>query len=329
MQSAKRNGIGRRTLLLAGAATAGAGLLSVGPARSAEKFKILHTTSPPDPAFHYYYYALENGFYRKHGLDVEIKALQAESTNMRALLAGEGDIGAALGAPPPLRAADAGAQLKCIASYTLKLDYLIIGDKGIPDLKALEGRSFAIAQVNTLSQLVPSLMIKRAGGDPSKVKWVSVGNSAARLQAAIANRVDAAIVNAALTTKAAAYQRLYTLGSAADSLPDFLYTWDVTTAELYRKKPAAFAAYAAATSEGIRWAMANRDKALAISKRVLPDVPEPEVEAAINEFMVKNFWSASGIVPKQVWEYTTKTLLDAGQINAIPNVDEFLVGRAS
>jgi NitT/TauT family transport system substrate-binding protein len=319
--------IDRRSLLTG--ATALGVAAAAGEGRSAkaagQDFTILLATVPPDPAYHYHFYALENGFYAKHGLNVKIKSIRSDTTTMRGLISGEGDIACAVGPKAALQVAQSGSHLKCISSFTPKLDYAIIGEKNIKDLKSLEGHLFGITQLGSLSHLVPSLMIKAAGGDPNKVKWVSIGNSAARLQATIAKRVEAAAVNSSLARRGLQYDYLHVISSAAEDLPHFLYGWDVTTADLFNKKKDAYKSYVEATSEGAKWGMANREKAVAISQKVLPDMPKADVAAAVNAFMDKHFWNESGVLPRATWDFTTKILLDAGIVKSVPKFDDFVV----
>src|SRR5262245_41384589 len=67
-------------------------------------------TAPPDLTCHYFYYALENGFYRDEGLELEIKPLVGDQAAVRALVAGEADV-AWTGFAASLQAREAGAQL--------------------------------------------------------------------------------------------------------------------------------------------------------------------------------------------------------------------------
>ena len=70
----------------------------------------------------------------------------------------------------------------------------------------------AVSQVGAVSQMVPRLMVEGKGGDQSKVQWVSVGASAARLQSVIAKRVDGAPMNSVFAVRALKYDYLHVIG---------------------------------------------------------------------------------------------------------------------
>src|SRR6476620_11657359 len=80
---------------------------------SLEKMTLLIGSAPPDPAIHYYYYAKMNGFYEQEGVDVVFKNFSAETTALRGLLSGEGEV-AWTGAVSTFQAIDSGAKVKCI-----------------------------------------------------------------------------------------------------------------------------------------------------------------------------------------------------------------------
>src|SRR5262245_2294972 len=272
-------------------------------AQSRSKITVLIGTAPPDPACHFFYHALEKGFYRERGIDVELKPIGAETMALRALLATEGDV-AWCGGISTLQAVAAGSKLRVLSCFTPRLDYLVIGKKDITSLKGFEGRSMAVSQVGAVSQIVPRLMIEGKGGDQSKVQWVSVGASAARLQSVIAKRVDGAPMNSVFAVRALKYDYLHVIGDALADLPHFMYTWDVVFQETLDKKRAALQGFVAATAKACRWAMANPVEAGAISRKVLPDLPAGEAEYAAADFAKKRFWSESGLLSRETWEFT-------------------------
>lgn len=307
---------------VAGAATVvAAPRLALG---QASKITILLGTAPPDPACHYYYYAQEKGFYREQGIDVEIKPIGAETLALRALLATEGDVGW-VGGISTLQAVGAGSKLRVLACFTPKLDYLVVGQKSITSLKGFEGHSMAVSQVGAVSQLVPRLMIEGKGGDQSKVQWVSVGASAARLQSVIAKRVDGAPMNSVFAVRALKYDYLHVIGDALQDLPYFMYTWDVCSADAVQKKRQALVAFVAATAKGCRWATDNPGEAGAISRKVLPDLPPGEAEYAAADFAKKKFWHPTGKLSHETWDFTVATLLKLGNIKQTMKYDEIVL----
>lgn len=322
------DGPSRRRVLLglgAGLAVSAAGFRPApAVAKELKPLRVLIATAPPDPASHFFYYAIENELYAKHGLQIEARPLTTETITIRALLAGEGDIAAFVAATAPLKAAGAGAKLQSISAFAPRLDYQIVGLKTIDGLKNLEGHSFGISQPGTVSQFVPSLMIKQVGGDPDKIRWVPIGNSAARLQGIIGKTVDASAVNSPLAARIRNYDFLHVVADAYKTLPDFLYTWEVAKQETVTAKAAEIAAFRAATIEAIEWASKNPDEAVAISLKLLPDLDKAEVERAIRYYISSGFWSTSPTLPRKTWDFTIGAIKSEGLIDSAPTYEEFV-----
>lgn len=314
----------RRKFLGTAAAAAGT-LVAPHVARAeATKMTVILSTAPPDPACHFYFYAKEKGFYREQGLDVEIKAIGADPTTVKALIAGEGDV-AWVGGISTLQAIAAGSKLRVLSCFTPKLDYLMAGQKSITSLKGFEGHSVAVSQIGAVSQLVPQLMIEGAGGDPSKVQWVSVGGSSSRLQSLIAKRVDGAPVNSVFAKRAVKYDYLHVVGDALKDLPYFMYTWDICQADAAQKKRAQYVAFLAATAKGCRWATDNPGEAGAISRKILPDLPAGEAEYAAADFAQKKFWHPTGLLDHKTWDFTVDTLIKLGNIKDKLKYDDIVL----
>ena len=101
---------------------------------------------------------------------------------------------------PSLQAIQSGSKLKNVSSIAPKLDYLLVVQKEIADAKALEDRErrrFA-ARRGLVSGSQADGRARRCRF--RRVNWLSVGGSAARVQALIAKKADAAVLNASFTT---------------------------------------------------------------------------------------------------------------------------------
>jgi NitT/TauT family transport system substrate-binding protein len=290
---------------------------------SLPKITLLEGTAPPDPGCHYFFYALENGFYKQAGIDVDIKPITAETVALRGLVANEGDV-AFVGAVSALKAAGAGAKIKCVSAFSPKLDYLIVANKKIKTLKDFEDQSFAVSQIGAVSQIVPRLMIENSGADIKTIRWVSVGNSAARLQGLVAKTFDGAAVNTGFASRAERYDYLHVIGDAGNDLPHFLYTWEIGSAHALETKKDALKAFVQASARGARWGMANPDQAVAISKKILPDLPPDEIDISIRRYAKTNFWSETGALSRETWDYTTKVLLSTGDMSAPIKYEDFV-----
>jgi ABC-type nitrate/sulfonate/bicarbonate transport system substrate-binding protein len=292
------------SLALSGTAVAQASLGTI---------KVIIATAPPDPFSHYFYYARENGYYKEAGLEVELQPVNSDPTTVRALVAGEGDVGWA-GAQSSLQAIAAGSKLKVLSAFTPKLDYLVVANKAVANLKGFDGRPFAVSQVGAISQLAPKMMIERAGGDSSKVQWLSVGGSSSRVQALIAKRVEGAALNSAFAARAVKYDYLHVIGDAVSELPNFIYAWEIASEAALQKKKPAVQAFVTQTARAARWAMQNPAGAAAISRKVTPDSPAEDIEIATGAVAKKQVLSPTGHLAREAWDFTVGTMVKAGDL---------------
>jgi NitT/TauT family transport system substrate-binding protein len=282
-------------------------------AQPLEKLVMLNGTAPPEPASHYFQYALQNGFYKKHGVDLELRAISGTANALRATVAGEVDI-CWIDAWTGLQARESGARVKVLSAFCPKLDYSIVGLKEIKGLRDLADRSIAIGIVGGSTQSIPRIMAQKAGADINQIRWLSVGNNAARAQSLIAKRVDATMVTSTYVTRLLTYDHLHLIADAAKELPDIIYTFEVASEANLTKKRKAFEGFVRATAEGVRWAIANPDKAAEISVATLPDLPHDETRNAIKNYAARKFWESNGVLPQKSLSATVEMMMGSGQL---------------
>lgn len=282
-------------------------------------------TSPPDLSLQTYYFAQENGFYKAEGLEVTLIPFNGDATAMRAVIAGEADVAAGVGLAIPLKAIEAGSKLKVFLATSPKMDYLLVSQKSIASPKDLEGKSVGISGPGAVSYQVPLLMVKAAGGDPTKVNFVAVGGSAARTLALIGKKIDGAVLNSSFASRTTKYDYLHVIGDAAHDLPDYIYTVEVATEATIQQKRAALQAFATATLKGARWAMQNPDAAIAISQKILPDVAKDEIAAGLKHFAEIGYYNANGLLRNEAWDFTVADLVKSGELKQKMNYSDYVL----
>ena len=270
-------------------------------------------TAPPDLTLQTYYFADANGFYKDEGIEVKLEAYNGDATAMRAMTAGEADI-AAVGLGIPLKAIEAGAKVKVLFASSPKMDYLLIANKDVKSAKDLEGKNVGISGPGAVSYQVPLLMIKAAGGDPSKVNFVAVGGSAARTLALIGKKIDGGVLNTSFAHRTFKYDYLHSIGDAARDLPNFIYVVEVAPERVIQQKRKQLQAFVNGTLRGARWAMQHPDEAIKISQKLLPDVAKDEIAAGMHAFAKSQYYNVDGLLRKEAWDFTVDELVKGGEI---------------
>jgi ABC-type nitrate/sulfonate/bicarbonate transport system substrate-binding protein len=323
-----------RRRFLNNAAYVGAGALAavaaprIGRAQSSMKsLRLITSTVPPDPGCHYLYYARENGFFEQEGVKVKFLELPTESTAIRALVAGEGEVAWA-GGLASLAAAGSGSKLKAIAAPAPRVDYFIVAKKDtVPDMKALAGKVIGISAPGSISQVIPLRMMEKYNVPTKGVQWTPLGNSVSRLQGLIAKRLDAAALNSSFAYNAVKHDYLHIVGDAFKDLPLQLQLWDTATEAAIAGNPDGVQGYVTAAIRGVRWGMANPKEAGLISAKLMPDVPEQQMLDGIKDFANRHFWNANGDLSREAYDFTTSWMVTNHQIPKVPTYDSFYVPK--
>ena len=142
---------------------------------AAEKITLMYTASAPNLAA---FVAKDQGYFEKHGLDVDLKLAQNGSVIVTALVSGSAQIGI----PTPVvvfQAIDNGVDLQAIASTNVFPDPSAAGlvagkDSGIKGPKDLAGKKIGVPGVGGLLDVVMREWVDRNGGDSSKINIVEI-----------------------------------------------------------------------------------------------------------------------------------------------------------
>lgn len=266
-------------------------------------------TSPPDLTANQFYYAVKNGFYKKLGLTVNIKPLANDLTAVQALQAGDVDV-VWTGALAGMSAMQAGASIKVISSTTPTLGFDLIGITSIKRPKDMEGHRIGVSSPGAVSAVTPLIMLENDGGDQSKVQVLAIGGSGSRAKALVAGKIDAAVLNQPYVSQLSKYSNLHVIANAATSIPNYIYAFEMASDKTIKNRSAALQAFVKGSVEADNWAIANPDQAVTISHEVLPDVAESDIKLAIDGMSSSSYWSTTGKISQQQWDFTTKSLVD-------------------
>jgi ABC-type nitrate/sulfonate/bicarbonate transport system substrate-binding protein len=239
------------------------------------------------------------------------------------VVAGVADVGW-VDSSSSILARDSGARIKCISGFAAKLDYQMVGTKDIASMAGLAGKRFGVATIGGGTFIIPRVMIEKAGGKPDDTQWVAIGNSAARVAALIADKIDATITTTSFMPRVMSYGRFARIGDAGKELPDMVYCWEIAGEKTLAEKRPLLAGFVAATGKAVRWAEANPDEAVALSAALLPDVPKDEIATGIKAYLAQHFWNADAVVTKAQVDFTAETLRKTGQITKPFSAEDFL-----
>jgi NitT/TauT family transport system substrate-binding protein len=216
------------------------------------------------------YYAKENGFFAKAGLDVDIDQNPSTPAIASALLAGNYDI--AYGTVPTLAQAHAkGLPFVLIApgiedSAVHFGGGIMIGvNSTMKTGKDFNGKTLGTAGLNTIAEYLPRAWIDKTGGDSSTVKFIEMPFPVTP-DAIGSGRVDGAYLAEPFVTIAEQKHlaKLLTAGDDAISSGGYLSTGWYTTLQWARAHPDLVVRFQRAMAEAAAWANANPTKVVPI-----------------------------------------------------------------
>lgn len=134
------------------------------------------------------------GFFKKHGLDVEITEFRGSPELLTAAVSGAVDIGIS-GITSVLTGRQRGLPLKAFYIETVAPFYYLLASPEIGTMQDAinKGATAGVSGIGSLDYTITRYLFKHAGLDPDKIKYVQAGTPAQRTAALEAGRVQLAL----------------------------------------------------------------------------------------------------------------------------------------
>ncbi len=260
-----------------------AGLFTVGPGawEAAAAQKVTFSTDFGFNGRHaYYFVALEKGFYRDAGLEVEIVRGTGSADVVRTVAAGRAQLGFADTGTLIISRTNQNLAAKVVAIVYNRPPHAIYchEDVGVRGPKDLEGKTIADTAGSANPLIFPALA-RAAGVDKDKVKWI-VADSASLPAMLVSRQVDCVAqfsVGQPLLERRAAPKKLARILYAEAGL-DFYGSGIMASDSVLKEQPDLVRRFVAATVRGMEVAFADPAEAGRIMNKV-----HPQVDAAIGQ----------------------------------------------
>jgi NitT/TauT family transport system substrate-binding protein len=152
-----------------------------------EKVRLAH--SALEAANAVWYLAQDRGFYKKHGLNVELLFIPSTTTSVSSLVAGDVNLANASGGGVA-SAAVAGADIVLVSCYLNSLPYELVVQESIKSAEELKGKNIGISRLGSASDVAARALIRGLGMEPEKqVLIMQVGGPAERAAAFRTGRI--------------------------------------------------------------------------------------------------------------------------------------------
>ena len=278
------------------------------------KIKMGSSLSPPSLESITPYVAVEKGFFKKYGLDVEVVEFRGDAIHVKALLSGDIDMSINMGATEGIVSAAKKAPVKLwvVANPTTPYHFVARREAGTT-LAALVGKSVAVSGIGAISYHIPRIVLERSGIDPEKLKYVAVGSPADRFKALIAGKVDATVVTNTEVAKLVGYPEIIDLVNVPKVVPEIPYEFGMAREDYIQKNTDTLYKLAKAIIEANRWIVANKAGTIEVARKILPE-ESPEVLSRTYDLADPRLWGVNGDISEASYKYTADFLKKVGYL---------------
>lgn len=316
------------TAKLAVIAIAAAGVIAgAAPGSAAEPKLRFAFSTPPTTLALPYYVAQKKGWL--DGLQVEEIYVAGDANAMRSLLSGNADA-AMVGTLNVLSAIDKGGKVKVIDSWQPLSDYNLVlaAGKG-STLKDLVGKTFAASGPGGLPEELPRLIMKKHDVSTAGARFLQVGGHSARLQAVLAGRTDAALVNTVTALRGVGSGQVKIVARSAREFPALGYIYNVVREESLSDPTLSkqYAALVAGDIRGARFIMENPDEAAAILHERLPDLSLDYLKTVVRDLNEDKVWGVDGGIDPDFVKATVALYHRLGKLKTEIPVDRIVDRR--
>jgi NitT/TauT family transport system substrate-binding protein len=305
----------RTVVLLAGSALLAASLLGAAPASAQGKKVVLAIPGiPPIYSVTIAYVAQKEGFFKKHGADVEIKPFDNGTAAARAVVAGDVDL--AYSPTPPVINQISNANVPLVAVYGMPNPDWVLGttDSG-KTCKDVVGQEVGVDSIGgARSVALRSMLTGCPGVKIDDVKQVALGSSSG--PAMIAGRLHYAVLHLDdLAEIKAQGKPLNVLLAMKNTNPTSHYLMLVARKDNLAKNHDAVVRTVAGLIEAARFMQDPKNADAVADAASVTDHSKDVNKLALKEFLAIDFWAAKDDgLPRNKLEATAKLMKKIGAI---------------
>jgi ABC-type nitrate/sulfonate/bicarbonate transport system substrate-binding protein len=263
-----------------------------------QKLKLIAFPGAPNlPIF----VAQENGWFDRHGIDLDMTMTPSSAYQAEALAKGEFDIaGTAFDNVVAYTSGQGAVQLDPAPDFfafmgATQIELAIVAAKDISSIAALSGKSLALDAPGTGFAFVLYHMLEKGGLAPGSCERVAVGATPQRWEAVRSGKQAATMTIEPFTSIAAA-QGFNILARSTETIPDYQGGAFASRRSWARQNPEAIKGFIRAYLDGLAWTLdpANRDAVASVLLRNMTEIKPPVAGAVMASLLSPR----SGLTPK-------------------------------
>jgi NitT/TauT family transport system substrate-binding protein len=276
------------------------------------KIKLGAASSPPILDTITPYVALETGFFKKNGLDVEIVEFRGDVVGTKALLSNDIDVLLNVGATSAIVSGAQGAKVHVwLVPHPVTPYHFVARREAGGTIRGLAGKTIAVSGIGAISYHIPRIILEKNGIDPEKANYVVAGSNADRFRALISGKADAAMVSTIEAAKLGAFPDLEDLAIVAKVVPEIPFIFSIARDDYIEKNPETMYRLTRAVIEASRWIAVNKAGTVEVAAKVIPD-EKVEILSKAYDLADPHLWGVNGEISEGAYKYTLDFLLKVG-----------------
>lgn len=275
---------------------------------AADKLVLGMPVKPP-PMIHLpVYYAIDNGIFEKHGLDVEIKFFRGGVATHRAAASAQSGLDAAwVPAPIAMSGIAGGSGLKMFHSMAYRFEAQLATAPEIKTAKALRGHTIGIEGRGGYSHLGALSVMQMAGLTDNDVKYIKTPPPA-RVPFLVEKKADAVLIHVEQVFLAQSLRKgVNKIADLWKVQPHYLYAAFIAPAAKLKSNPDMYARFAAAMMESNRAIYKDKAGYLATAVKWMKPIYHkyPNImNKTYDIFVEEHMWSLNNGLPRKWIEWT-------------------------
>jgi NitT/TauT family transport system substrate-binding protein len=295
---------------------------ATGPALAED---VLVTQYKADPSGAPYGVGIEQGFFKKAGIDITgVINGEGGGSSVRALIAsdlGYGETSPAAG----IAAINEGQDIKIvdIGSRSLADNVIIVmPNSPIKTMADLKGKKFGISNPKSLGEMTAVIAAEKVGLNPNDVQRVALGNLAGALTALENNVVDATSIPGILFLMRGGESK-YRVIMGPQDLPLLPPAAGLATGDLIKNHPDKLRAILAGRREAVKFIYGHTADASKILENVYAPLPPKDVDTMMQQLVDAKFYS-EGRIEMPLLETTVRAMKYVGMLDKDPDLSKMI-----
>lgn len=235
------------------------------PSRMAEAKDYVAYISDSPASASGYWVTKDAGFFKKHGLDVDLIFIDGSTRGIQSLISGSIPFTSAVGTAV-INGKLAGGDIAIINSLTNTLPYYVFGKPEIKSPEDLKGRSAAMHIPGTAADFALRLALKGIGLSLKDIKGITVGGAPARVAAVASGQLDFTVGTEGERIRGEKLGLKVVIDMAKLNIP-FQFTCTVATRRMIRENPDLVQRMVKAMAEAVHYYKNNKDSVVKIMQK--------------------------------------------------------------